>query len=126
MPGMAAAMPTLRVSSIRMWLERSTRAPTVWRPLNSLRSRSDSAAAMRAGGSGADIEAKGLLGGDPARRGVGLGEVAFVGQIRHHVADRGRAQGLAAALGDGARPHRLSGLDVGADNRIQDFLMSAF
>ena len=59
-----------------------------------------------------DEEAVALLGGDPARAGVGLSEVALLLQRRHVVADRGRRHRHRGRLHDVRRPHRLGGVDV--------------
>ena len=76
-----------------------------------------------AGGERTDEEPEGLLGGHAPGGGVRLGEVALVGQVGHHIADGGRAQGIVAALRNGARSHRFPGIDVRPDNRRQNVLI---
>ena len=96
--GMAAAIPTLRVNSISSWLDRSTRSATCRQPAEFLAQPVRLRRRHARRGKRAHIEAEGLLGGYPARRGVRLGKVAFIGQIGHDVADRGRAESLCRHL----------------------------
>src|SRR5579871_6874474 len=99
---MAAVIPMLRVISVSMWEERSTRASMVFTCDNSLRRRWSAA-----GG------------------GMRLGEVAFVAEVGHHVTNGGGTQVVTQALGDGTRGYRFAVLDVGFDDRMQDVLFAA-
>ena len=58
--------------------------------------------------------------GYAARRGVGLLQIAGVGQVRHHVADGGRAESFPIRPRQGARPHRVAGGNKGLHNGGQN------
>src|ERR1035441_4949802 len=65
-------------------------------------------------------ETESLLSGHPAGGSVRLGEVALIGEVRHHIADGGRTERIVAALRNGARSHRFPGVDICPDNRSQN------
>ena len=67
-----------------------------------------------------DVVAIAAIGGNPARRSVGLGDVALPLEHRHVVADRCRRHAEAGGLGHGLRPDRLRALDVALDDRAED------
>ena len=71
-----------------------------------------------------DIEPECLLGRQAAGRGVGLRQIALIRQVRHGVPDGGGTQPVPAPLRDSPRSDRFSGLDIGPDDGIQDFLSS--
>ena len=59
-----------------------------------------------------DVQPVPLGGRHPARRGVGLLQVAQLRQVRQFVADGGGADGPAHGLGDEFGAHRLGGVNV--------------
>ena len=68
------------------------------------------------------IATKSLFGRHAAGRSMRLRKISSVRQFRHDVADRSRAERLAAALGDGARANRFARLDIRANDGMQDLL----
>ena len=114
-------MPTLWVISVSMWEECSTRASRLDKDPSTPSNRCNSFGQNPRPGQGLDVAPEGLLGGYPARRGMWLGQVAFLAQVCHYIPDRGRAEAVAAPFGNGARGYRFATLDIGTYNRVQDF-----
>ena len=69
---------------------------------------------------GIDEEAQAQIGRQAAGTGVRRGDQARVLQVHHHVADRGGRQVVRQDPGDGARAHRLAGLEIGVDQLPED------
>ena len=67
-----------------------------------------------------DVVAVAGVGGDPAGRGVGLGDEAVALEHRHLVADGRRRDAETGGVGDGLRADRLRAVDVVLDDRPQD------
>ena len=65
-----------------------------------------------------NVGAKRFFGRDTARRSVRLREKAFVGKVRHDVADRSRTEAVVPRARDGARSNGLASLDVGLNDRL--------
>ena len=71
-----------------------------------------------------DKNAVTLLGGDAARGGVRLAQVAHLGEGGHFVADGGRTKIEVVALHQPLRADRLRGLDVIADDEDEKSLLA--
>ena len=68
-----------------------------------------------------DEQAVALVGGDPARAGVRLSDVALVLERRHVIADRRRRDTQVVAVDERLGPHGLLGGDVVLDDGAQHF-----
>jgi hypothetical protein len=71
-----------------------------------------------------DEQAQARVGRQAAGAGVGGAQQAGLRQVLHGVADRGRRQGQ-AALGQGARSHRLAGVQIALDDAPEDLARPA-
>ena len=123
--GMKAAMPTFWVRSVSRRLERSIPCFQVLYTAES-RLQAPEPGGLRAPGDQVqDEEPEGLLSRDASGGGVRLRQVAFLGQVRHDVSNGRGAQGVSLAPGNSPGRHRLAGLDVPPDNRVQDIGLAA-